>query len=502
MIDRLNRWLDRRLAAVLLVLSVALIVALARRAAVTPFWHDEIYTALLSRLPLTGVWSASVEGVDLAPPLNSALTHALQAVTGAGLIATRLPALLGFITAFIVIGMTVRRESNALTGLTASLLFCFTAAYPYAVQARGYGLTTACFAMLLASWLTYASGRGRLLPLGGLALALAAGLWTHYFFVFAVVPIICGEAIRQTRQRRIDFAFWGAIAVAVAAAAPLAWILPNNVGRAATFWTRLQDLDVRATYEFLLDTLNGSRFRVIGAGVVMLLGIEALRRRHQAGARNLPRHTLGAAIACLALPAIAVLTARTLAAGVFSPRYVLFATVGLALVLALVVWRAGPVHARVDVVVCLILAVFFVRMIWRTFEPGRLAYTDPMARHATLRARIDAGAVTVVSAGTRFLELWQVTPPDRRHQLVYLADPESELAETGTDAVDRGYLGLARWSDVGARDAGVFVAGQQEFVLYDAGGFWLRRRLDALGASFETLGRDEGGVLYRVRVAR
>jgi hypothetical protein len=496
----MNRWVDRHFFLVICAIGAGLAATLIKRALATPFWHDEIFTILASGLPPTTLWAASRDGLDLAPPFNTALTHVVHRIAGVGLVATRIPPLLGFLVAFVAIGVAVRQLSNALIGISAALLLSHTAVYVYAVEARGYGVVTGCFAVAFVAWLTYASGRGGRFALAALTLALAAGLWTHYYFVFAVLPIVAGEVVRQYSQRRIDRAFWVAMAVAVLLALPLGMLLSGTLVHAKTFWGRMQPVDLRATYDVLLSTLVGSRFRAMGAGLVVLLVVAWFRRRRVPSGRRLPGHVVTAGLACLVIPAVALLFARTIGHDVFAPRYVMFATAGFAFVIALGVWRLAPAGGVIDVVVCSVLMIFFVRTVWRTFEPGRLVYADPMARHALLTSRIDgAGGRTIVTGGTRFLEMWYYAPPDRRDRVIYLADPDAELDVTGTDAIDRGFLALARWTDVGVHDAATFVASERDVAVYDIGDFWQRPGVEARGMSLEEVGRDEKGVMYRVR---
>ena len=500
MSDRWSRWFDRHFVAVFVVICAGMMATIVMRATVTPFSHDEIYTVLGSRLPLTTLWTATRDGLDLAPPFNTALTHVVHSLFGAGRVLARLPPLAGFMTAFVLVAVMARRRSNAMVGISAALMLSHTGAYAFAYEARGYGVMTGCFAVALYCWSEYAAGRSGRVALAGLTFAIAAGLWTHYYFVFALGPIVCGEAARQWFRRRFERQVWVAIALAMLAATPLALLLRVSLTQAGTFWTRLQHPGVWEVYSFLLETLAGSRFRVVAAAIAVLLVGSAVRRRFRGSERRIGAHEVVAGVACLAIPLCAIAFARTIGHDVFVPRYVVFATAALALVISLLIWRLGPPSGVVDVVMLSILLIFFVRGVWRTFEPGRLVPVDRMASHAALTARAAADELTVVTGGIEFIEFWYHTPPERRARLVYVADPSGELDQTGTDTIDRGYIALARWSDVGIADAAPFLERHRDFVLYDAGAFWLQARLRGLGATFEELARDPKGTLYRVRL--
>src|SRR4051812_5533869 len=129
------------------------------RAQAKPMWHDEVYTALTAQLPLLKLWHAYLDGVDLAPPLNTLLTHVVQVVTGPGEVATRLPAMVGFLAGAVLLFLTVSRRTNAFAGMLGVLLLCNTPAWDYAVEARGYGLSVGLFALALYSWTEAAAGR-------------------------------------------------------------------------------------------------------------------------------------------------------------------------------------------------------------------------------------------------------------------------------------------------------------------------------------------------------
>jgi len=497
---RVNAWIDRRFVAILVALSLAVAVTIVRRAQVKPFWHDEIYTILASRLPPTRLWTASRDGLDLSPPLNTILTHLIHGAAGVGRVTTRVPPLVGFMTAFGLIAVMVRRRSNAMLGIAAALMLCYTAGYSFAYEARGYSVMTGCFAVALYTWSEYAAGRSGRPAVAGLSLALAAGLWTHYYFVLAFLPIVCGEVARQWHRRRIDLAMWAAIAVSALAAAPLWLLLRTAMAQTETFWARLPHPSVWAVYSALLGILLGSPFPAVAAVIIMLIIAGRVRRSMRSNGRTLPVHEVVAGLACLAIPACAVLIARTIGHNVLVPRYVMFATAGFALVLPLLVWRVAPATGVVDAVIFTVLVLLFTRTLWRTFEPRRLVYVDRMAQYPLLTKQIDTGELTVVTGGTDFVELWYHTPRDRRAHLVYLADPEHELQLTRTDSVDRGYLALARWSGVSILPADPFLASHRDFAFYDCGASWIRTRLQDLGASFDERGHDRKGTLYRVRL--
>ena len=50
-----------------------------------PFWHDELFTVLISQMPLSTMYRAAADGIDLAPPLNTALTRVVHGIGVVGI---------------------------------------------------------------------------------------------------------------------------------------------------------------------------------------------------------------------------------------------------------------------------------------------------------------------------------------------------------------------------------------------------------------------------------
>ena len=250
-VARLDRhW--RLLLAILIVVSVSVLVVQARGKS---FWHDEIYTILGARLSPVTLWRASLDGMDLSPPLNTMVTHVVRAVAGEGPIATRLPPLAGFLTAITVVFLVVRRKSNVVVAVAAALMLCLTPAWRYAIEARGYGLALGLFALALYGWTEAARGHRVARHLTLMGVSLAAGVWTHYYFVLAFVPIVTAEATRQLATRRFQNGPWAALTLAIAATVPLASLARVSGSQRATFWTR-ETAGMADTYFFLVDGLR------------------------------------------------------------------------------------------------------------------------------------------------------------------------------------------------------------------------------------------------------
>jgi len=172
------------------------LVATCGRASQKLFWHDELFTVYLTRLPnLSDVWRAIEQGAEAAPPLFSVLTRASIGLFGEGLISGRLPGIMGFLVASLAVYSFVKRRYGALYGLVASLLPSATHAYVFAYEARPYGLILGFAGIAMVAWQRAAEGRRRVLWLLLLGTSLSAAVLCHY----PTTPCSCSRRLRSRK---------------------------------------------------------------------------------------------------------------------------------------------------------------------------------------------------------------------------------------------------------------------------------------------------------------
>jgi Dolichyl-phosphate-mannose-protein mannosyltransferase len=492
-----NRGLER---LALLAFASALVATLALRANAKPFWHDEIYTIVCARLPSIGaLWRAHREGLDLSPPLNSLLTMAVFRLGGTGRVTTRLPALAGFLCAEWAVFEIVRKRSTALSGFTAALLLCFTAALRYAYEARGYGLMLGAFAVALYAWSEAARGIRRRLHVPLLALALAAGCWAQYFGVLAFVPIAAGEAVRSLKRRTIDRPVWIAAAIAAVAVLPLVPLVRAGSAQAATFWAHASAADVGAIYRFLLQPLMYPLVEYAAAAIAIALTFGLLRRGRGAPVPLAPPHEVVAACFCVLLPAIGLVAAIS-STGVFVPRYGLNGAVGFAIAAPLLISYLSNGAGLAPLVLPSVLSIGFAQGVVETVRHAGDPFADPFEQRPALAAAARLPRPVVITGGLMYLQLWYYAPPALRTHLWYIADPAQSMRYTGTDTIDQGYRVLRDRVALNAPDYATFVAQHHDFVLYGAGSGWLTARLAEDGAKMEPAGTELGAPIVDVTV--
>jgi hypothetical protein len=485
-----------RTALVIAGLTVAFLANVVPFALSKPFWHDEIYTILLSRLPsFADTWNASVEGVDLSPPLNLWLTRAVHLVAPVGPLTTRMPALAGFYVAMLLVFGVLRRRAGTATAVTGSLLLLFTAGLRYAAEARAYGVMIGLAALALYAWMEAAAGRRRAIHVPLLFVALAASLWNHYFGILMFAPIAAGEIARIVRHRTVDAAIGAAVLLAMASAIPLTVLVQTAAAHRATYWARPPALSfMLESYRFLLAPLLEPTFFAV-ALVVIVSAIVRVGEPKPERSVSSPEAT--ALIVAALIPVWAV--ALGWAAGIpVVPRYFLTAVPALCIALPLTIWRANRRHTGVELAACTCLVMLVIA---GPLARDRPRSQGPLAQRVLFLDSLRAPSPTVVSGTIEFLQFWYYAPPDLKSRMRYLADPTAARERSGSDTIDRGYLALARWTPLPVERFADFVQTNRSFRIYETESGSLTSRLEKR-AAIEEIGREPGGWLYQVTMGR
>ena len=469
------------------------------RARAKPFWHDEIYTILHAGLPGFGtMWRAGLDGIDLSPPLNTWLTRAVHATFGVGHVSTRIPPLLGYMTMTVVVFQLLRSRANTVTALSGALLPCFTAAYRFAYEARGYGLMVGLFALALFAWTEAARNRHRALHLPLLAATLAASVWNHYYGILIFLPIALGECTRWLQTRHVDRGIAAAFIAAALAIVPLYPLAAAARTQSESFWSPAAGTDVSGAYEFVFAPILERNFAYAAIAIAAVSVLLRARKSDRPVARRVPLYEAAAGFGALLIPAIGV-ALGVLVTGVFVPRYVMSGVVGLSLVVPLIVWQRNTRGGLGELLLCGFLVFAFVDSVGPSLKAAPV-FVDPFSSKPLLQGAITNGTGVVSSSSLQFLQYWYYTPHALKGRVRYLADVEHAKRVMGSDTIDRGYLALHRWTAVSIEPYGGFVAGHREFRVHEAGSGWLLRALEEIGAQRTELGRGPGERLHLVRL--
>lgn len=458
------------------------------------FWNDELFTVYIARLPtLADIWTILATGVEQLPPTFHILTRLLIRLAGEHHLTVRLPAILGVGAMEICVFLIASRHSSTAYGLLGMLVPLTTQAYPYAYEARPYGLVLAFAAASFLCWQAAAAGHWRTIALPGLAVALAGALASHYYGVLLFAPLAAGEIVRSFRRRRLDPWIWLAFALATL---PLWAFLPLiQAGRklGGTFWARPQWRDIVGFYQNVFGPTT-----VLLLGIVLVVAIYAIARsstgsgRPPAPSSAPPLHEVVAGVGYLTIPVIAVVLAKFVT-GAFTDRYALAAVLGLAVVVPWGTYQLLDRRATMGVVLATFAAAYF--MVYVALDPVKKIREDRFAYQTVyeLLRKASAGDLPLVVANPHaFFQLTYYAPPRIASRFVYLADPAGALRHLGSDTVDLGVREFGRWTPLMVEDYGTYVRAHPRFLLYvDQGAWaWLLPELVANGARIRVVGVD------------
>ena len=194
------------------------------RAAAKYFWYDELFTVYFCRLPnFSSLWNALRSGIDFNPPLFYLVTRASESLFGEGLIATRLPEILGFWVFCLSLFTFVSRRAGLLPGIIAMLLPLQSGAYFYAYEARPHGIVLGLCGVAIVCWQRMNDDVHAKWWPWAFSLCLFGAFMMHCYALVLVAPFVLTEAFRFIETRRVRPKVWFAI-ITPAALASLVYL--------------------------------------------------------------------------------------------------------------------------------------------------------------------------------------------------------------------------------------------------------------------------------------
>jgi mannosyltransferase len=294
--------------AVVVIAPLALTIALGlwgiRRK--NTMWGDEAITYQLAHRDLSQIW-LTARHVDLVHDLYYAVMHEIFGFFGGGLLTLRLPSVLAMSVAASGVGLLGLRLAGPRAGLLAGLVFALLPqVQKYAQEGRSYAMVCA-----LVTWATYAlvvsvSHRARWRwAVYGSTMLLACLL--HEFAVLALVAH--GVTLVVSRVPRPVLRAWS-----VAAAGVVAGLLPLAI--------------CSAGQSGQVSWIDGP-VRLPGVLAMAVVGVACALAR--VGVRG-PVRLSALAVPIVVLPGLLLLIA-SLVKPLFVDRYVLYSSIGIALLL-------------------------------------------------------------------------------------------------------------------------------------------------------------------------
>ncbi len=510
-IGRFRSFAEEALAALergryfyLILFSIFFVAMTALRALAKPMWYDELFTYYMSRLPnLASTWAALKDGADLCPPLLYIATRAVRHVFGDGLIATRLPAMLGFLTMLLCLYRFVAVRCGTAYGFATMLFAALSGAYGYAYEARSYGMVLGFSGLALIAWQSAADGRARRWTLPALFLSLTAALMTHCYAVLILIPFGLGELVRSWDRKRVDWPVWlalGAASTAVFSYVPLL---------AASRLNTLDNVVFRPTLHVVAEcyglVAGPLAWPLIAGLVIVTLAHRETESTQPAGARSpgMQACEVTLAAAFTLVPLYAYLIAKFVS-HVFMVRYGLASVIGFSLLLGWFAHRSTRGRPVAGLGLTMLFAGWFLSgfAIWmaNTAQTNVAAAPTPDApvHSYELAPELVKPALPFVAAGGLFfLEADHYGSPAFVSRLIYLMDRDAALRYTGSDQFDSGFVVLRRWFPLRGKleNYKEFVHSHRRFLVF--AGFnhpleWLTKKLIDDGAELRFLGEYHG----------
>ena len=399
------------------------------RASAKYFWFDELITVFICRLPnWRAVYQATLAGVDYNPPLFHMLTRLAEAPFGEGLIASRMPSIIGVWVLCVCLFAIVSKRSGPAAGSVAMVLPLLASSRFYAYEARATGIVLGLAGLAVLAWQRQAESRHRKAWLGLFGISLLAAFWTHCYAIALLFPFACAELFRWWRTRRLDRPVW--VLMGCAAFAALVFYVPlwrsfqRHVG-GGFFPPTLGSL--QAFYSMLLAP-------AMLALVACLAGVAADYAAAPGGTRAVaPGEEMVLALGFLMLPAAGLVLAAAIH-GPFIGRYWFPAILGVALVAGFASsGRTKWVAPTLAAILACMLAVDFARLVRHRLEgvgetlvePNTLLTMNttpgkPLEAYAALLADVPGDEPIVVTDGLEFAFLAYYVAPETRSRLYYL----------------------------------------------------------------------------------
>ena len=435
----------------------------ALRASSRALWYDELVTYYMSRLPsISAIWAGLKHGADLNPPLLYVATRAAFRLFGDGPVATRLPAMVGFLVMSVCLFRFVSRRSNAVYGFAAMLFPWITGASRYAYEARAYGLVMGFSALALVCWQSCCEGGRRRWALAGLTVSVAGALMSHCYAVLLFVPLGLGELTRSVRAKRIDWPVWLAIGVAAPLVITYLPLMHANNGFAlknAIFEPRFASIA-----EFCEAVLRPAVWPwLIGFAVVLLPGRRS-GEKQPVRATDIPAHEIAAAAGLVSIPLFVLVLAFALT-HVFETRYGLPAVMGLGILFAFLAYTRTANRGATGVA---LMGIFLAGFLMNSFWTRPDDTTQSMAIRGLDPDQVEKGVPFVIGNGTLFLQVDHYAKPDLTSRLYLLRDPGAAVRYTGSDIYDNSYPIMRRWFPIKGHieDYQSFISRHDRFMVF------------------------------------
>ena len=458
---------ERAAASGLVILIVYVALKGVFGASYKPFWHDEMCTLAMARLPSVAVlWGALEHAADSHPPGFYLIERMVSRLVSDEQIAFRVPSIIGFCCVVFCSFVLIRRRSGSACALLCSAMLLLTTLPGLALEARPYSLLVASISVAMVCYQRAPVGRWMFLM--GLSFAVSQGL--HHYAALAFVPFIFAEVAVSLKIRRLRLAVWLALGCGLL---PLLmfWPMLSELKRhyGLHLWWRPTLLETAQMYAMFFQLPGIALFA--GAGVCLLDILVFPKARYLQRityARRVPFQEYVVALGFVSLPILGFAVAKLAHVGMI-PRYLATTVLGVPLVASYILSQLERRSVVLFTIFISLAIVFHETSFWSS-HIGRLAHRKSPARE--LENLLDGAGVAdipvVISNTLEYMPIVHYARPEVKKRLFVLLDARKALAHTGTDNVEVQLSILRSYIPLQAYETSVFMSRHQTFLLYSS----------------------------------
>jgi 4-amino-4-deoxy-L-arabinose transferase-like glycosyltransferase len=456
-------------------------------------WHDELFTYYIAKAPSLSRMFEEIR-VDLNPPLMYLCSRLSLKLFGDSAYATRLPAILGFLTGSLCLYFFFKRRLRPAYGLLAMLIFWTAPFFSYATEARPYGLIIGFFGLTMLAWQSAAAPGRRTRAIVYVALAVTGMMLTHLFAMFYLAPFAFVELARLYWRRRPDFALWAAFAVP--AVIPFVYVSLMSRYQAGFFPANFQ-ASFRKIGIFYFQSLEPQGWIWLLA-VCCALAIVYRRVQPKVDTRALITPLESVFVLGVSALPVVVNLALMRAHGAFFNRYALPTVFGYTIALVFFVAAFTNISRLAAVLAAAILFVYLPAA--NILVPVMVALKREQGASQPKSARsienVQPSLPLVAASGLTFLEMDKYAPQTTVERLHYLMDPQYAV-QYAHATIFEGMGLLKQYFPIRASVDGYrrFVQDHRQFLVLGTPDYpedWLLRRLMDVGARLDYEGDFPG----------
>jgi hypothetical protein len=452
-------------AAVVMLLAYLWIAC--RQAMHHPLWMDEVMTLWVIRMPgVAAIYHALTLGGQYEPPGHPVLLYVWAKIAGYSYLAMRLPSIVALLVAALAMFALVRRYLSYGVAVAALILTFCPPLFQYALQARPYALTVACFALALLLWDDLQRSPRSLWRLGGIVLLLSAAIALHFYCTLYLVSFGLIELLYECYARRWRPQVW--VALLLAGASVAFWLpLARQISRInhADQGPQYYAAPTLARFEQLLHTIPFSRPCMVVVLVALVVLLVTFWMPGAWSGRAVVCEQLRdaaplviVALGCVALPLFTFAFAH-LVTGTYNDRYVLPRTFGsILLVCLLLEWL--PYKAWLAPAIALVVGLISIHNV------REWGYSQPLGE---VFARADKPYPVVMAEGLMFFQA-EESPEltaDQKRRIVYLTLPAGyPFADSTNENQVKLWQGINRALPI--YSVQTYLGGEPCFYVYDS----------------------------------